>query len=230
MSNLGAPNAANTVIKVFIFEDSWMCREALVAVLGQEANLQVVGAAATVADGLAALSTVNPDVVMMDLRFGQEVQGIIATRQVKALLPDAQIVIFTDFPQGADLEDAIQAGATGFLLKQEVQDPAVVVDAIHTVYRGEAYLTPAIAMQALQKIKNRPSPQHLDHDLTPREVEILALIADGQENKEIAQCLHIAERTVANHISTILSKLHARNRTDAVAIARRKGMFHNRQF
>jgi len=154
MSNLCALNALDTVIKVFIFEDSWMCQEALVAVLGQEANLQIVGAAAIVADGLAALPMAKPDVVVMDLRFGQEVQGITATRQVKALLPDAQVVIFTDFPQGADLEEAIQASATGFLLKNEVQDPAIVVNAIHTVYRGEAYLTPTIATQVLQKIND----------------------------------------------------------------------------
>ncbi|MEI2769570.1 MAG: response regulator transcription factor [Candidatus Competibacter sp.] len=215
----------NTVIKIFIFEDSWMCREALVAVLGKEANLRVVGAVATVAEGLAALPTAKPDVVLMDLRFNRELQGIAATREVKALLPNAQVVIFTDFPQDADLEDAIQAGAMGFLLKQDVQDPALLVTAIHTVRRGEAYLTPAIATQALQKIKNiRRSLHDTNHDLTSREVEILSLIGDGLENKEIARRLQISERTVANHISTILSKLNARNRTDAVAIARRKGI------
>lgn len=123
MANPPPASMVTPVIKLFVFEDAWMCREALVAVLGQEADLQIVGAAATVAEGLAALPTAKPDVVMMDLRFGQEVQGIAATRKVKALLPNTQVVIFTDFPQDADLEDAIQAGATGFLLKQEVQDP-----------------------------------------------------------------------------------------------------------
>lgn len=205
-----------------------MCREALVTVLGQEANLHVVGAVATVAEGLAALPTTKPDVVLMDLRFGQEVHGIMATRQVKTLLPNAQVIIFTDFPRDTDLEEAIQAGATGFLLKQEVQDPALLIAAIHTVQRGEAYFTPTIATQALQKIKSiKRSPHDSHHDLTLRENEILKLIAAGQENKEIARCLQIAERTVANHISTILSKLNARNRTDAVAIARRRGVINN---
>lgn len=92
------------------------------------------------------------------------------------------------------------------------------------MYRGEAYLTPAIATQALQKIKSKLSPHDPHHDLTSREIEILNLITEGLENKEIARCLHIAEHTVANHISTILSKLNAKNRTDAVAIARRKGV------
>lgn len=224
MADSRPPSTLATMIKIFIFEDSWMCREALVAVLGQEANLQVVGAVATVAEGLAALPMAKPDVVVMDLRFGQDVQGIAATRRVKALLPTTQVIIFTDFPQDADLEEAIQAGATGFLLKQEVQDPVVIVNAIHTVYRGEAYLTPAIATQALQKIKNRLSLRDPHHDLTSRELEILHLIADGLENKEIARRMQISEHTVANHISPILSKLNARNRTDAVAIARRKGV------
>lgn len=202
-----------------------MCREALVAVLGREANLQVVGAAATVAEGLAALPAAKPDVVLMDLRFDGELQGIAATREVKALLPATQVIIFTDFPQDADLEDAIQAGATGFLLKQDVHDPALLVTAIHTVQRGEAYLTPAIATLALQKIKDIGRSLHdANHGLTPREVEVLRLIADGHENKEIARHLKISERTAANHIGAILSKLNARNRTDAVAIARRDGV------
>ncbi|MDG4595248.1 MAG: response regulator transcription factor [Candidatus Contendobacter sp.] len=210
------------MIKIFVFEDSWMCREALVAVLGQETDLQIVGAAATVAEGLAALPTAQPDVVVMDLRFGQGVEGIVATRRVKALLPNAQVIIFTDFPQDADLEEAIQGGATGFLLKQEVQDPAVIVSAIHAVYLGEAYLTPVFATEVVQKIKGRLPPHHSHNHLTLREVEILNLIADGLENKEIARSLHISEHTVANHVNAILSKLNARNRTDAVAIARRK--------
>ena len=122
MANPRATVTVATVIKIFIFEDSWMCREALVARVGQEANLQIVGAVATRAKGWVVLSTAKPDVVLMDLRFGQEVQGIAATRQVKALLPDAQVIIFTDFPQDTDLEEAIQAG-DGILLKQEVQGP-----------------------------------------------------------------------------------------------------------
>jgi DNA-binding NarL/FixJ family response regulator len=118
------------VIRVFIFEDHWMCREALVAVLGQEADLELVGAVADVAEGLAALITARPDVVLMDLRFHGETRGIEATARIKAMLPHTQVIIFTEFPEDTDLGEAVKAGAAGFLLKKEVQNSAMIVAAI----------------------------------------------------------------------------------------------------
>ena len=210
------------VIKVFIFEDHWMCREALVAVLGQEADLVVVGTTADVAEGLAALITARPDVVLMDLRFHGETRGIEATARIKMMLPHTQVIIFTEFPEDTDLGAAVKAGASGFLLKKEVQDSAMIVDAIHAVHQGDAYLTRTAATRALREIK-RLSRSSV-YGLTEREVQILKLIAVGRENHEIAQHLGIAERTTANHISNILSKLNVRNRTEAASVARRDGL------
>lgn len=210
------------MIKVFIFEDHWMCREALIAVLGQEADFELVGVAADVSEGLAALTTARPDVVLMDLRFHGETRGIEATARIKMMLPHIQVIIFTEFPEDTDLEKAVKAGASGFLLKKEVQNSAMIVDAIHAVHRGDAYLTRTAATKALREIK-RLSRSSV-YGLTEREVQILKLIAVGRENHEIAQHLGIAERTTANHVSNILSKLDARNRTEAVSVARRDGL------
>ena len=212
-----------TMIKVFIFEDHWMCREALVGVLGQEADLKLVGAAADVAEGLAELPTAKPDVVLMDLRFNGKNQGIEATAKIKAMWPETKVIIFTDFPEDTHLTEAVQAGASGFLRKKEVQDPAILVDAIHTVQQGDAYLTRTAATKAVQEIRR------LSNALTGRERQILQLIAEGLENKEIAYRLGAAERTVANHISKVFSKLNVHNRTEAVAVARREGLIEDQR-
>jgi DNA-binding NarL/FixJ family response regulator len=206
------------MIKVFIFEDGWMYREALVAVLGQEADLEVVGAAADVTEGLAELPAAKPDVVLMDLRFNGKTQGLEATAKIKAMRPETKVIIFTEFPEDTDLTEAVQAGASGFLDKKEVQDPAILVDAIHTVQQGDAYLTRTAATKAVREIRR------LLNALTGRELQILKLIAEGLGNKQIAQRLGTTERTVANHSSNIFSKLNVHNRTEAVAVARREGL------
>ena len=211
-------STVDTVIKVFIFEDHWMCREALVAVLGQEADLEVVGAVADVTEGLAELPTVKPDVVLMDLRFNGENRGIEATAKIRAMQPDTKVIIFTDFPEDTHLTEAVKAGALGFVHKREVQDPAILVEAIHTVHQGDAYLTRTAATKAVREIRR------LLNALTAREVQILKLMAEGLENHDIAHRLNIAESTVSNHISNLLSKLYAKNRTEAVMVARREGL------
>lgn len=210
------------VIKVFVFQDHWMWREALVAVLGREADLELVGVAADIPEGLAALITAQPDVVVMDLRFHGETRGIEATTRIKAVLPHTQVILFTEFPEDTDLGKAVQAGASGFLLKKEVQDSSMIVDAIHAVHQGDAYLTRTAATRALREIKRLS--QGGTCGLTEREIQILKLIAVGQENHEIARHLGITEHTTANHISNIFAKLNARNRTEAVAVARRDGL------
>jgi len=158
----------------------------------------------------------------MDLRFHGETRGIEATARIKALLPHTQVIIFTEFPEDTDLGAAVKAGASGFLLKKEVQNSAMIVDAIHAVHQGDAYLTRTAATRALREIK-RLSRSSV-YGLTEREVQILKLIAVGRENHEITQHLGIAERTTANHVSNILSKLNVRNRTQAVSVARRDGL------
>ena len=209
-------------IKIFIFEDDWMCREALVSVLGKEEGIDVIGDAEDVHVGLERALKINPDIILMDIRYHGEDLGIEATSTIKEKLPETKVIVFTAFPDEENLRDAVKAGASGYLLKKEVQDPDTIAQAIHTVYRGNAYMTPAITAKILDVIKGLTKKRK--YELTKREVEILKLMADGKDNKEIASSLSINIRTVANHVSNILFKMNAKNRTEAGAIARREGL------
>jgi DNA-binding NarL/FixJ family response regulator len=208
-------------IRVFLFEDHWMCREALIAVLSREKDVAVIGAAEEVREGLDQAVSAQPDVVLMDVLFHGEKLGIEATATLKERLPDTKVIVFTESPDEETLRGAVTAGASGFLLKREVQEPEVVVNAIRAAQRGEAYLTPSMTAKILAVLQEQAAPHR--HGLTKRELEVLGLIAEGKNNKRIGRQLGIDERTVANHVSNLLFKLNARNRTEASAIARREG-------
>ena len=212
----------NVRIRVFIFEDHWMCREALVAVLGQQEGIDLVGAAEQLTDGLRKAEKIRPDVVLMDIRFSGEDLGIQATAILKEKMPETKVIIFTDFPDEEKLRGAIKAGASGFLLKREVKDPETIIKAIRAVYNNDAFMTPSIIAKLLKEVR-RLSTGH-KYQLTDRELEILKLIKKGKENREISIILNIKPRTVANHVSNILYKMNAKNRTEAVAIATREGI------
>jgi len=214
--------------RVFIFEDNWMCREALVSVLSKVDGIEVVGASEEVQEGLDRALKVKPDVVLMDIRFKtkasdkQEDLGIKATSVLTEKLPDVKVIVFTDFPDEDNLHGAVKAGASGYLLKAEVQDPDIIVQAINSVYRGEAYMTPSMTAKILKVVKKLS--KDCKYDITKREREIMRLIAEGKDNKEIAKTLNINVRTIANHVSNILFKMDAKNRTEAAVIARKDGV------
>ncbi|MBU1055516.1 MAG: response regulator transcription factor [Proteobacteria bacterium] len=210
------------LIKVFIFEDHWMCREALVAVLGKAGNIQIVGAVEEVGEGFQRAVKLKPDVVLMDVLFHGVKLGIQATAAIKKALPETKVLVFTEFPDEDTLRNAVKAGASGFLLKKEVQDPDVIVNAIRTVHRGHAYLTPLMTEKILNVVRHAAEKD--GYELTKRELEILQLINKGKNNKAIATELGIDIRTVANHVSNLLFKMDANNRTEAAAIARREGI------
>lgn len=209
-------------IKVLIFEDHWMCREALISVLGKEDGVELAGAVEDVYVGLEEAERIKPDVVLMDVLFHGEKLGIQATVELKKILPDTKVIIFTEFPDEDTLQSAIKAGASGFLLKKEVQDPDVILQAICSVHRGDAYMTPSMTAKILRVVQRLSD--HDKYELTKREIEILKLITEGKDNKEIAKALEIDIRTVANHVSNLLFKMSAKNRTEAAAIARREGL------
>jgi DNA-binding NarL/FixJ family response regulator len=211
-------------IKVFIFEDHWMCREALVKVLGQEKDLAVVGAVEDVREGMEKVVKAEPDVILMDVLFKGQRLGIDATAALKKQFPEAKVIVFTEFPDEQTLRDAVTAGASGFLLKREVQAPELIVAAIRSVHRGDAYLTPSMTAKILSVVQRLAEPDR--YGLTKRELEVLVLIAEGKDNKGIARLLGIDDRTVANHVSNLLFKMNAKNRTEASAIARREGLIH----
>jgi DNA-binding NarL/FixJ family response regulator len=209
-------------IRVFIFEDHWMCREALVSVLGKDQDIEITGAVENAREGKGECIRSKPDVVLMDVLFHGERLGIEATSSIKEKLPETKIIIFTEFPDEETLQDAVKAGASGFLLKKEVQDPEIIANAIRTVHRGEAYLTPSMTEKILKVVKRLS--QNDNYDLTKRELEVLQQIVAGKDNRGIAGELCIDIRTVANHVSNLLFKMGAKNRTEAAAIARKKGI------
>jgi two-component system response regulator NreC len=209
-------------IRVFIFEDHWMCREALVSVLSKEKGIEIAGASEDVQEGIEEVMRIKPDVALMDIRFHKENLGIGATSTLKEKLPETKVIIFTEFPDEEILRGAIKAGASGFLLKKKVQDPDIITNAIRTVHRGDAYITPSITAKILNEIKRLT--EKCKFELTKRELQILRYMTEGKDNKDIAKELDIDIRTVANHISSILFKMNAKNRTEAAAIARREGI------
>ncbi len=199
-----------------------MCREALMAVLEKAADIELAGASDRVKDGLEECKTLKPDVVIMDVQFQGEKLGIEATVSLRKALPGTKVIIFTEFPDEAILQSAVQAGASGFLMKKEVEDPDIITGAVRAVHRGEAYLTPSMTAKILNVVQRLS--EHDKYGLTKREMEVLKLIAEGSDNRGIAKTLSIDERTVANHVSNILFKMNAKNRTEAAAIARREGI------
>lgn len=223
MTNMKKNEYSNSVpIKVYIFEDHWMCREALVSVIGNEKGIEVTGAAEDVRDGIAEVLKIKPDIVLMDLRFQEQDLGVGATAELKKRLPDTKVIIFTESDEEENIREAVKAGASGFLLKKEVQDPDTIIKAIRTVFHGDAYITPSITAKILHEIKRLSEKDK--YELTKRELQVLKFVAEGKDNKGIAGVLEIDERTVANHVSSILFKMNAKNRTEAAAISRRKGL------
>jgi len=210
-------------IKVFIFEDEWMVREALTSIIEKsDIRLQIVGEADNAESGVKAALEAKPDVALMDLRLKGQISGIEAMRQLIAKQPAIKIVIFTSFPDEETLRDAVAAGARGYLLKREVTDPAIIIKAILEVNAGHSYLTPSMTAKILNIV--RKSGNDDKFNLTEREKEILGLIAEGNANKQIAGILKIDKCTVANHVGHILEKMSAKNRTDAVVKARNEGI------
>jgi DNA-binding NarL/FixJ family response regulator len=209
-------------IRVFVFEDEWMCREAIQSVIERTSGIEMVGAAAHAAQALETMTALKPDVILMDIRLQGGIDGIQATEILTRCCPDARIVIFTSFPDPDTLNAAILAGAAGYLLKEETGNPDILIQAIREVSQGNAYMTPRISAEILKVI--RKSSHRNPFGLTRRELEILGLIAEGLNNRAIAHALTIQERTVANHVSNILFKINAKNRTEAACIARKQGL------
>jgi two-component system response regulator DegU len=211
-----------TKINLFVFEDEWMCREAIQSVIDRTVDIELVGTAEKAEGLIKTIVTLKPDVVLMDIRLKGKISGIEATKIITKRCPNTRVIIFTNFPDSETLNAAILAGAAGYLLKEETSNPDILIQAIREVAQGNSYMTPRISAEILKVIRNR---NHLKQmGLTQRELELVKLMAEGLNNREIARQLKIKERTVANHIGNILFKLNAKNRTEAVCIARNNGL------
>ncbi len=209
-------------IRVLLTDDHAIVRKGVRALLATERDIQVVGEACEGAEAVAQAEALRPDVILMDLVM-PKLDGIEATRQIMAKLPDTRILVLTSFAADEKVFPAIKAGALGYLLKDS--GPEELVGAIHQVYRGEPSLEPSIARKVLLELTHSPKQQPLTVDpLTERELDVLHLIAQGCSNKEIALKLSLSELTVRSHVSNILGKLHLASRTQAALYALQKGL------
>ncbi len=208
-------------INVLVVDDHAIIRKGMKAVLDLTPDIKLVGEAENGQEAVTKAEEFQPDVILMDLVM-PVMDGIEATRRIKAILPAARILVLTTFTGEEMIFPAIKAGALGYQLKDS--SPEALVEAIRQVYHGEPSLHPLIARKVLQELLT-PTEKPLTTDpLTQREVEVLRLIAQGCENKEIAEKLVISEATTRTHVSNILSKLHLASRTQAALYALREGL------
>jgi DNA-binding NarL/FixJ family response regulator len=190
---------------------------------GQE-DIEVVAEASNGLDAVSQAARFHPTVVLMDIRM-PELDGLEATRRILAADPDARVLILTTFDLDEYVYEALRAGASGFVLKD---DPAEqLIAAVRTVAAGDSLLSPSVTKRVIKQFVRipRPDPPKELEELTARELEIFRLIADGLSNGEIAQELYISETTVKTHITHILQKLNLRDRVQAVVLAYQTGLF-----
>jgi NarL family two-component system response regulator LiaR len=217
-------------IRVLIADDHAMVRQGLRTFLTLSEGIEVVGEAANGLEAVEQVRQHQPDIVLMDLVMPQ-LDGIEATRRIRALSPETQVLALTSFIDDEKVFTAIEAGALGYLLKDVSPDD--LVKAIKAAHRGEAQLHPAVTKKLMGQVVARARQAEAaprqpgkagSADLTERELEVLRLIAAGLSNREIAQTLTIAEKTAKTHVSNILSKLHLADRTQAAIYALREGL------
>ncbi|GAB4578253.1 MAG: response regulator transcription factor [Anaerolineales bacterium] len=207
--------------RILIVDDHAIVREGLRLILEDEEGLEIVGDAADGEEALQQAKALTPDVILLDLVL-PDLDGIEVTRRVLAALPKCRILLLTSFAEDSHVIAAMQAGASGYLLKDVLR--ADLVSAIQKVTRGEPALHPEAQRKLIQHL-TQPSSLHPDPNaLTDREGDVLRLIAKGLSNKQIAAQLHITEGTVKGHVSNILAKLHLEDRTQAALYAVRQGI------
>lgn len=209
--------------RVAIIEDNPLIRAGVAAVLGSADDLEVVGQASDGDEAVALVDACHPDVVVMDIRM-QRLDGVEATRAVCAAESAPPVLMLTTFDGDPDVVQALRAGAAGYLLKRNTDD---LVPAVRRVAGGEVWLDPAIAGQVLAALLAQPmpgSPSAMVAALTAREREVLALLAQGLSNTELAQRLFVGVGTIKTHISRILFKTGCRDRAQATALAFTSGL------
>ncbi|MEV6262068.1 response regulator transcription factor [Streptomyces sp. NPDC051784] len=213
--------------RVVVADDQSVVREGIVMLLGLLPDIEVVGAAKDGDEAVALVAEKSPDVVLMDLRMPR-CDGVEATRRIRRDHPGTQVVVLTTFADDDSLFTALQAGARGYLTKDARGEE--IAQAIQAVLAGDAGLSPKVQSRLLERVtaqvaaSGAPPPAELPDSLTPREVEVLVLIADGLSNTEIARALHISRATVKTHINNLFAKTGARDRTGAVRYAYGKGL------
>jgi DNA-binding NarL/FixJ family response regulator len=211
-------------IRVLVADDQKVVRDGLAMLLGLLDGIEVIGTAIDGADAVRQAAALCPDVVLMDLNMPQ-LDGVAATGRVLAAHPEIKVVVLTTYDDDASVFAALRAGARGFLTKDAGADE--IRQAITTVAGGEAQLDPTVQRRLLEAFSARPEPPSAaepPHALTARETEVLAEIAAGRSNAQIATCLHVSEATVKTHVNHLLAKTGRRDRAQLVAYAYRYGI------
>ncbi len=213
-------------IRVFIVDDHGLVRRGVRSYLSLFDDIEVVGEAANGGEALERLRAMNaagdaPDVVLMDLAM-EPVDGVTATRELRATMPEVEVVAVTSLIDQSRVQAALEAGASGYLIKDAA--PEELALAIRAAQRGEVHLDAAVARRLMESLSARDTAPDPFGELSERELEILRLIAEGHANKEIARRLVISERTARTHVSNILRKLGLSSRTQAALLAVREGL------
>jgi DNA-binding NarL/FixJ family response regulator len=211
-------------LRILLVDDHDLFRKGIGRLIDSQPDLEVVGEAQDGKEGLEQARALDPDVILMDIEMPQW-NGVEATRRIKLERPAIRVVMLTVSDEDENLFAAIRAGASGYLLKSV--KPEELFRRLRGVLRGEAAISPVMAAKILQEFarldQSTPTPRSIE-GLSPRETEVLGLVAKGLTNREIGEQLHIAENTVKNHLRNILDKLHLSNRAQAAAFAVRHGL------
>ena len=204
------------VLRLLVVDDHEVVRQGLVSLLDRREGLQVVAEAGSVAESIEMSRKFQPDIVVMDVRL-PDGSGIEACREIRSELPNTKVVILTSYPDEEAVLSAIIAGASGYLLKQiRARD---LVSSLEAVGRGDSLLDPAVTEKVLDRVRRIATGAYTDElaQLTQQEQKILALVAEGKTNKEIAAEVYLSDKTVKNYVSSILSKLNLERRAQAAA-------------
>jgi two-component system, NarL family, response regulator DegU len=206
------------VIQILLVEDQTLMRQGLKTILDLEPGFRVIGEAADGENGVRMALAMRPDAILMDIQMPQ-LNGVEATAQLCRQWPEAKVIILTTFDRDDYVYQGVRAGALGYLLKDAPANK--LIETIRRVHAGEVFIQPEIASRALREMMRSTATAE---PLSEREREVLVLLAQGASNKDMAEKLFITEGTVKNHVSNILAKLQAENRTQAADIARRQGL------
>jgi DNA-binding NarL/FixJ family response regulator len=211
--------------RVLIADDDDLMRAGLAELLTADPEIAIVGQAATGREAVERARGLGPDVVLMDVRM-PDLDGIAATRELARAAPTVKVLILTTFEQDDYIFGALRAGASGFLVKRT--RPEELLAAVHTIAAGEALLSPSVTRRVIDRMAQQPTPELADQArldaLTPREREVLELIARGLSNREIAAALVVEASTIRTHVKRILMKLELRDRVQAVIFAYETGV------
>ncbi len=205
-------------VRVFLLDDHEIVRGGLTRLFEREGDIEVVGEAGTAAEGLSRIPPTQPDVALLDVRL-PDGDGVEVCREIRSRHPEIHCLMLTSFSDDEALFEAIMAGASGYILKRIKSDD--IVEAVRVVAQGQSLLDPAVTTPVLERLRKGPEEDERLAQLTPQERNILELIAEGLTNRQIAEQIHLAEKTVKNYVSNVLSKLGMERRTQAAVYAAR---------